>query len=103
MSDSEDEVTDADVIDHQRASLADFPELASAVPAGFPGNPSHGVTKARMQEYSDTRQGKYWHHLNLPLALHAYQDPNQPRVWEVMRSLLQTLNDFKARFEKLPR
>ena len=93
-------VTDADLQADTEVALADFPNLRSVLPAGLIRRPSFGLTVARISEYSKDRALKFWHQLNLPLALHAYRNnPREVRV--LMRSLLQALDDFVSRLGHL--
>ena len=67
------EITDADVHDDVGTALEEFADLRSILPPGFPRHVRFGITRERMQSYSDDRQQLFWHLLNIPLALHAYR------------------------------
>lgn len=78
-----------------KAILARYPNLAAVVPGGF--FVLKKVTSARLAEYSSTRAERYWHNVNLPLVLHATES-DDPRVRDLMGSLLRTFEDFAAKF-----
>ncbi len=96
------EITDADVQDDVGAALEEFVALRSILPPGFPHHARFGITRERMQAYSDDRQQRFWHLLNIPLALHAYRNSENEKVRKLMGSLLRTLNDFVVRLGSLP-
>lgn len=94
-------MTDQDLQADIEDALADFPNLKSVLPPGLLLGARFGLTVARMQAYLEERGQRFWHQLNLPLAVHAYRH-NAPKVRSLMRSLLQTLQDFVSRLGQLP-
>jgi hypothetical protein len=96
-------ISDADVQADIAKPLTVFPNLSAALPTSFPGGRQFDITAARLQDFSDTRSRKYWHLLNLPLVLHAYQHSPHPKVRSLMHSILMTLEEFIARLGHLRR
>src|SRR5205807_10108257 len=54
-----------------------------------------------MARYSDERRNSFCHHMNLPLAIHSVIHPDQ-KASDFGKSVLRALDDFAARFGKLP-
>lgn len=83
------------------AVLERFPALRVVVPANFPADRRYDITVERMQAYSDRRTDRYWHLLNLPLALHAHGHSLVSDVRDLLGSLLSALDRFCNRFRHL--
>jgi hypothetical protein len=94
---SQSEATEADLMADLETGLTDFPNLLRILPADFPRATRFGISRKQMRGYSDHRADKYWHHLNLPLALHTYRGNSDPRAKDLMGSLLRTFDDFIGR------
>lgn len=61
-----------DLLLELEAALDGFPKFRGILPANYPRGKRFGISKETIRQYSDDRACRFWHQLNLPLALHAW-------------------------------
>lgn len=78
--------------------LRGYSALRAVLPVGFPRANRFHISMAKMRKFNATRMETYWHHMNLPLLLHASQSLVSERVRSLATSMLTALNDYAAHF-----
>jgi hypothetical protein len=102
MGTAESELTDEDLLQQLERALLNFPRLKDVLPENFPRARRFDITLAGMRKYGEHLKDTFWHHLNLPLALHTYDGNPDENPRQLMASLLKTLGDFWDTFRDVP-